>query len=390
MSRLDIYTNSDKAGVLAKEAKKYVFTYQDEAASVLTVTMPIRAESWVSDELHPIFQMNLPEGALKEMIRESFSKVIPMDDMGMLKLIGPYVIGRVKYGKSEEGAEVIALDDILQNDTQGVFEALMQKFALRSGVSGVQPKMLLDIRDKNTLTTEHYIVKSWGEEYPELALNEFFCMEAIRYTGLRIPEYHLSKNRSMFVMKRFDLKDDATFLGFEDGCVLLGRSTAEKYDASYEDLAKVLRSAIRPEKRLESLRDLFTALIMNHFLRNGDAHLKNYGILYEKDFTDAVMAPIYDVVCTTVYLEKDIPALKMSAGRLWWKEKTYRNFAKNTCRMRPTEIDDILQRCADAVRKAAKDLDHYSKAHPETHAFADSLKEQWDIGLTSFGFDGCL
>lgn len=385
MKNLEIYTNQDRAGTLAKESNKYVFTYHNDAKSVVSITMPIRAESWVSDKLHPIFEMNLPEGALKDALKERFSKIMVMDDLGMLKLIGPYVLGRVKYGKPDFSAEVTSLDDILNNDTHELFELLMQKFSIRSGISGVQPKILLDIHHKNTLTTDHYIVKSWGSEYPELALNEFFCMEAVRYAGLNVPEYHLSKNRSMFVMKRFDLKDDSTFYGFEDGCVLLGKSTEDKYNASYEDLAKVIKSSVRAEVRQKSLKELFTALIMNHFLRNGDAHLKNFGILYEDDYTDAVMAPIFDVVCTSVYIQKDIPALKMSDGKLWFKEKTYRNFAKNTCRLKTSEIDEIILKCSEAVHRAASDLDVYVKENQEISTFANKLKKEWTKGLVSLG-----
>ena len=385
MKNLEIYTNQDRAGTLAKESNKYIFTYDNSAKNVVSVTMPIRVESWVSEKLHPTFEMNLPEGALKDTLRKRFSKIMSMDDLGMLKLIGPYVIGRVKYGKPEISTDITTLDDILNNDTHALFESLMQRFAIRSGVSGVQPKVLLDIQDKNTLLTEHYIVKSWDDEYPELALNEFFCMEAIRYAGLNVPEYHISKNRSMFVMKRFDLKDDGTFYGFEDGCVLLGKSTEDKYNASYEDLAKVMKSSVKAELRQKSLKELFTALIMNHFLRNGDAHLKNFGILYENDYTDAVMAPIFDVVCTTVYIQKDIPALKMSDAKLWFQEKTYKNFAANTCRIKISEVNAIISKCADAVHKAASDLDEYVKENREIETFANQLKEEWSKGLISLG-----
>lgn len=383
MKNLNIYTNSDKAGILAFESNKYVFTYDDNARNIVSVTMPIRTESWTSTKLHPIFEMNLPEGALKGAIKERFSKLAPMDDLGMLKLIGPYVIGKVKYGTFKKDNESIQLDAILEHDTHELFESLMQKFAIRSGISGVQPKMLLDIHDKNTLTTEHYIVKSWGDEYPELALNEFFCMEAVRLSGLSVPEYYLSKNRSMFIMKRFDLKDDGSFYGFEDGCVLLGKSTEEKYSASYEDLAKAIKSSVRAEDRKKCLKELFKAIIMNHFLRNGDGHLKNYGILYENDYTDATMAPIYDVVCTTVYINKDIPALKMSDGKLWFKEKTYRNFAKHTCQMKTSEIDETIQKCVTAVKKASLALDLYVEQNSDTKAFANRLKEEWEKGLVS-------
>ncbi len=385
--RINIYTNTQRAGTLAKEGEKHIFTYTPEAITPISVTMPIRTESWGSLHLHPIFEMNLPEGALKETIRERFAKVKQMDDLGLLELIGPHVIGRVKYGLPANDEEPITLDEILHDDTHVLFEKLMDRFAIRSGVSGVQPKILLQIDNKNTLTTEEYIVKSWGDEYPELAFNEFFCMEAVRQAGLLTPEFKLSKNRSMFIMKRFDLKDDGNYLGFEDGCVLLGKGTNEKYHASYEDLAKVLRASTSAESRLENLRTLFKALVINHMLRNGDAHLKNFAILYDEDYTDAAMAPIYDVVCTTVYLNEDLPALSMSDGKIWWKKKTYIGFGKQTCKLSLAEIEEIFDTCAEATESAAKKMLNYAKEHTEISTFASRMLDEWDKGLESLGFD---
>ncbi|MBD3790828.1 MAG: type II toxin-antitoxin system HipA family toxin [Campylobacterales bacterium] len=384
---IKVYTNTEKAGILAKEGEKYVFTYDPEATLPVSVTMPQRLESWLSKDLHPIFQMNLPEGTLKETIMERFAKVRKMDELGLLELVGPYVIGRVKYGLPHHNEEAITLSSILQQDTHALFEKLMDHFAIRSGISGVQPKILLQIKDKNTLTTEEYIVKSWGEEYPELAFNEFFCMEAVRFAGLCVPDYKLSENRSMFVMKRFDIKKDGSYLGFEDGCVLLGKGTGDKYYSSYEDLAKALRANTAPQKRLESLKILFKALVLNHFLRNGDAHLKNFAILYDEDYTDAVMAPIYDVVCTTVYIREDLPALDMSGGKIWWKKKTYLGFGKQTCKLTLQEMEAVFDQCAEAVKKAADSMLAYADKHPEIKPFANRLLDEWDKGLGSFGYE---
>jgi len=380
MKNLEIYINDIKTGILAKESEKYIFSYQSNAKDLVSVTMPIRTESWNLGKLHPIFEMNLPEGALKDSIRERFSKLREMDDLGMLHLIGAYVIGRVKYAQNEQHEDITLLDDILNSEAEELFDSLMDKFAIRSGVSGVQPKVLLDMYDKNTLTTEHFIVKSWNQEYQELALNEFFCMEAVRFSGLEVPPYYLSKNRSMFVIKRFDIKEDGSFYGFEDGCVLLGKSTEDKYYSSYEDLAKVIKASVSAPTRKKALRDLFKAFIMNHLLRNGDGHLKNYGILYENDYTDAKLAPIYDVVCTTVYIKKDIPALKMSDAKLWFKEKTYRKFAKQTCQMSTKEIDETFEVCKNAVQKAKISLDEYVEENVEIRDFAERLKGEWDKG----------
>jgi len=374
-SSLDVFVNQKLVGSLSHEDHKYIFNYTNEAKDLVSLTMPVRAESWKSRELHPIFQMNMPEGALREAIKERFSKIEKMDDMGFLRIIGPYVLGRVKFETVASSKSALSLDELLSSPKENLFDELMERFALRSGVSGVQPKLLLSTENKTTMKFEHYIVKSWDKEYEELALNEYFCMRAIMHAGLETPEFHMSDNRSLFIMKRFDVKEDENYLGFEDMCVLTGRGTDTKYDGSYEEIARVIKDVISPKYRKEALSTLFRALVMNHFLRNGDGHLKNYGVLYENDYTDARLAPIYDVITTTVYIKNDIPALRLSDGKLWWKEKSYKNFAKLSCGLSNTEYDKILEVCKKAIHTTKKEIDDFQI--PEVSDFLKILKESW-------------
>jgi serine/threonine-protein kinase HipA len=88
------------------------------------------------------------------------------------------------------------------------------------------------------------IVKSGGPQYPDLAVNEFLCMSAARHAGLAVPEFWLSNDRQLFVMKRFDLTPDGARLGFEDMTVLMGKPADAygryKYEGSYENIARAL------------------------------------------------------------------------------------------------------------------------------------------------------
>ncbi len=376
-NNLKVFINKNICGDLYKEEDKYIFNYKDDAQEILSLTMPIRAESWSSKKLHPIFQMNLPEGALKDVIRNHFAKIKTMDEMGFLELIGPYVLGRVKYNKILKDKETLHLDEILYNNSENLFEELLEKFAITSGVSGVQPKLLLTAQNKTTMKFEHYIVKSWTNEYPQLAINEYFCMRAIQNANLQTEEFYLSEDLSMFVCKRFDVNDDNSYLGFEDMCVLTARGTEEKYDGSYEEIAKVIKDVIPIENRKNTLKTFFKALIMNHLLQNGDGHLKNYGILYNKDFTDSYFAPIYDVITTTVYIKEDIPALSLSDGKLWWKNKTYKNFAKNSCMINNKEYEEILYECKESIIKTKKEIDNFTTDKEEVKLFLQSLKSVW-------------
>ena len=380
-SSLKVFVNAKETGKLSVEAEQYVFNYDEKAEDVVSLTMPIRSQSWMHKELHPIFQMNMPEGALREAIKNAFSKIEKMDDMGFLKIVGPHVLGRVKFGKSIKSDEALSLEEILSSPIENLFEELMERFAIRSGVSGVQPKLLLSAQNKTTMKFEHYIVKSWQKEYPQLALNEYFCMRAIQNANLKTPEFYMSEDMSLFVMKRFDVKEDNTYLGFEDMCVLTARGTDEKYDGSYEELARLIKDIIPPQNRRNALVTLVKAMIMNHFLRNGDGHLKNYGVLYENDYEDANLAPIYDVITTTMYIKKDIPALYLGANKLWWKEKSYKNFAKQSCGFSLKEYEDIVDSCVDAIAKTKKEIDDYNNESREVLGFLQDLKACWVDGF---------
>ena len=60
--------------------------------------MPIRAESYSSGALLPIFEMNKPEGYLLSKIEKAFAKTGPPNDMSLLALTGGTQIGRLIAG----------------------------------------------------------------------------------------------------------------------------------------------------------------------------------------------------------------------------------------------------------------------------------------------------
>jgi len=108
--------------------------------------MPVRLESWTSPELHPIFQMNLPEGDLLEAIRRAVAKLVGDDNFSILQATGGNQIGRNRFSLRDDtppfvGESTESLDSLLTYpDTRELFHELIDRYALRSGVSGVQPK----------------------------------------------------------------------------------------------------------------------------------------------------------------------------------------------------------------------------------------------------------
>jgi len=350
---LQVCIHGQVVGELNCSGMECIFNYTPDACEqpslFVSLTMPIRSKSYVNHQLHPIFEMHLPEGYLLSIIKKHFSKVTDTDDFGLLHLLSPSVRGRLEYlSESTSNLPALALEDLLHSNNPKLFEELVAKFALNTPLSGVQPKVLACIENKVTLKTEGYIVKAWGEDYPELALNEFLCMQAVKHAGITVPEFYLSSDDQLFVMKRFDIGEDEGVLGFEDMCVLQARQRDDKYKGSYEQVAKSLRVFSSPRLRFSSLAQFFKMIVMNTLLQNGDAHLKNFGVLYE-DSNSIRLAPAYDIVSTTVYIKNDIPALTLLGSKRWHDKERLIQFGMVSCLLNKKQAMDLYQQCLEGM-----------------------------------------
>jgi serine/threonine-protein kinase HipA len=365
--RLDIETTQGHAGELVRESQ-FVFNYRaTDPACEISLTMPLRARSYAANILPGVLRQNLPEGYLYFWIKEHFGKVAQMDDMNILAIAGRDAIGRVRCLSEQQPAENALttgenLAEILTwKGTEDLFDYLVRRYALASGVSGVQPKVLLrekpqttinnNVIDKSTLKSRGLIVKSAGDDYPGLAENEFICMSIARAAGLETPDFWLSSNRRLFVVQRFDY-EDGRYLGFEDMTALMDRQADEKYTGSYEAIAKAVALFCSPDHVSASLAALFRAIALSVFLRNGDAHLKNFGLLYTHPHSDDCrLSPLYDVINTTAYIPKDTLALKLNKSKAWPSRAELIHFGTEHCRLdRPEEEIDRIVDAAMAFR----------------------------------------
>jgi len=57
-------------------------------------------------------------------------------------------------------------------------------------------------------------------------------------------------------------------------------------------------------------------VLLDNTLQNGDAHLKNFDLIYE-DLDNIRLAPAYYVVNTAVHIESDIAALNLLGSKKW-------------------------------------------------------------------------
>jgi len=357
MAKLNVEIDNRSSGELIYENKEFIYSYKtQEKLNFISLTMPVRSKDYVYNKLHPIFEMHLPEGYLLSVIKKHFSKIKKMDDFGLLEVMSSSIKGRISYKNSLKKIDNnLSLDELIHPKNDMLFNELVEKFALNSALSGVQPKVLASIENKATLKFEDYIVKSWGDDYKELALNEYYCMSVVKQANIPTPKFYISDDDKLFIMKRFDKRDDGKYLGFEDMCVLLAKQRDDKYEGTYEQITKVIKTYVSNKNKKKALFNFYKMTIINFLLKNGDAHLKNFGLIYD-GVENIDLAYAYDVVNTTIYIKNDIPALHLLGSKKWWNKEYLIRFGIESCNLTKKETKDGLYECINAIEKISKNI----------------------------------
>ena len=394
------WTDNESAGVLARLTNRgSTFAYDATARSerAVSVTMPVRVQSWDSNfGLLPIFEMNLPEGALRERLTRQFSKAVgTFDDLDLLSIIGRSQIGRIRYSGLEETLDVEvpfqSIDEILNAKRDGeLFSYLLDQFAVHSGLSGVQPKIMIRAtegklsgpqgRQSPSILSATHIVKFWeASEYPDLAANEYYCLTVAKKMGLKVPNFQLSKDGGALVIERFDFVE-GRYKGFEDFCVLNAFKTADKYRGGYESrLFRRLRDFSQAPQVTEDMQDLFRLFVLNCGIRNGDAHLKNFGILYDSVDGESRLAPVYDLITTWAYLPDDPMALTLGGSTNWPDRTKLVQLGQSRADLSVSEINEIFEAIADAMAGIAKDMKSYFKS--TEFEIGERMSLAWETGI---------
>ena len=123
---------------------KSSMTYHAAVAAddFVSLTMHVRTEPYIWDDvLHPVFQMNLPEGYLLQVLQEQFGPVIGASPMALLAVIGRNMIGRIQVAppgaKLDEPAEPVDVAGLLQGDnSEEAFAELVRRHGRRRGPRG--------------------------------------------------------------------------------------------------------------------------------------------------------------------------------------------------------------------------------------------------------------
>ena len=232
-----------------------------------------------------------------------------------------------------------------------------------------------------------WIVKTPSTKHKDVPLNEFTAMSLASMAGVDVPEIklvqldkldnlppiNLPDEKLALAIKRFDRNDDQR-IHMEDFAQVLVKYPHEKYNsASYEQIGKILYNF--SGDGLADTQQFARRLLVNILLANGDAHLKNWSLLYSDQVTPR-LSPAYDIVTTSVYIENERQYALNLGKTKEWNNVTYANFeawAKRSgvpWRAIKPHLDDTMEKARSLWPEGIKEL-------PMNDEHKDRLQAHW-------------
>lgn len=286
----------------------------------------------VSSQRVPAVLSNLlPEGALRELLSEAL-RIHPANEFPLLAWVGNNLPGAIIAAPVPAG-EIPAWALSARNRIEAVqieVKGVAQKFSL----AGIQMKFSTVRRDGRynigiEAGTDDWIVKTPSTLHRNVPENEYSAMKLAASAGVHIPEVdlisldtldnipaiQLPNETHAYAIRRFD-RSARGRIHTEDFAQVFEFFAHDKYKkANYEQVASALYRY--GAGGLADIQQMARRLLANILLANGDAHLKNWTLIYP-DAVNPGLAPAYDIVSTLPYVPSETGiALNLGKQKKW-------------------------------------------------------------------------
>ena len=402
MERLDVYLCNKLAGALERAddgslSFRYLPDYVDAPGALpLSSILPLGIETFEERDIAAFFSNLLPDESVRQQIARLLH-LTPEDTFGLLRQIGGDCAGAIAFYESDrrpasqsapvfrELAEVEAAS-LLRNLSDRPL-GIGDDFRGISG-AGAQDKLIACLRDgKVSLplygTPSTHIIKPGIARFPESVFNEWFCMTLSKACGFDTAACDILEidGEPYYVTQRYDrYEEDGVVLRLhqEDFCQLLKCRPEIKYQdqggPSIVDCVLMLQRLRLPAADVLSFVD---RVVFNFLIGNGDAHGKNFSILYAG--RRPRLAPVYDALCTTVYPPiADKMAMKIDGKfefRWITRGKIVRTFER--AGVGSKAVADSIDRQIAALREQLPLIsDRAEREHPAS-VYHDIIKGTW-------------
>lgn len=342
---------------------------------------------WRSRTRSPAWFSNLlPEGRLLELLSRQ-AGVAPQREFFLLLHLGRDLPGAVRVVTDDRFAPAQEKAAALEGRRTAVDD---WHFSL----AGVQLKFSANREGKGfTIPLSglggQWIAKLPGDSYAQVPLNEYATMQWARQSGIEIPDIELvdmamidglppqalqTGESKAFAIRRFDRRSDGQRVHMEDFAQLLDLYPHEKYSkTNYETLANITLALTGPE----GLRHFIRRLVFVIASGNGDAHVKNWSVVYP-DGIQAELSPAYDLVSTIQYLPADKLALNFGGTKDWYAitPDTFRRLA-HRLHVEENWVIEEVRASIDAIwsawRQHSKELGHAEPVRLQIQRHLDAL-----------------
>ena len=316
----------------------YVFQYAPEWLAApyrfaLSWSLPLSLPHHVGAPVHSFFQNLLPEGQARRAVAARLGVSID-NDWALLAAIGGECAGALTILPPDHTPtdpdqwqyRPIASETLRQLAArEGIVPLLVGGTSTRLSLAGAQDKVPVAVIDDRLhlpmgSAPSTHILKLPSLDFTDLGVNEAFVTALARAAGLNAVENTLlmQTNPPCLLIRRYDRYSDAPAgpvarVHQEDMCQALGLPAGRKYEQeggpSLSRTAAVIRKAsVNP---LQDVQALLRWTAFNVVSGNADAHGKNLALLHTAE--GVRLAPLYDLVCTRIYLRLD-RRLAMSIG----------------------------------------------------------------------------
>ena len=203
-------------------------------------------------------------------------------------------------------------------------------------VTGVQSKLSMDVNkggkdepDRLTIVGlwGKYILKPKSKEFPwmpevedlTMHLAEIAKIDVVPHTLIRFNDGELA-----YLTRRIDRDRNGTKYLMEDLCQISERSTANKYNSSYEKIAKLIK--LHSSAPMLDLVNFWEVVVFSWITGNSDMHLKNFSLISKRP-GHYVLSQAYDLVNVHLVFPEDEEELALTLdGRK--KRLTKQNFIR--------------------------------------------------------------
>lgn len=329
------------------------------------------------------FSNLLPEGALRELVEQQAGH----REFELLGRLGQDLPGAVRVeedldaGVAVEGSDATDESAIVHPADDGVWHFSLAGVQLKFSASRADRGITIPVSGQGG----DWILKLPHPRYPNVPANEYATMRWAAASGIDIPEIDLldldqvsglpqegipRHESQAFAIRRFDRPVAGQRVHMEDFAQILDLFPEQKYSKfNYETMARLTWKLAGDA----DLKKLVKRLVFMLASGNGDAHHKNWTLLYP-DGVRAELSPAYDQVSTIQYMLNDALALNFG-GSKQWADKRVETFQRLA---RKIEFDerqmvewthDAVAAVRDAWRTSAADLgyDQAARIRIESH-----------------------